>query len=74
MHLQKEVKSNQKKCAAPEKAIVKKMGNQRWQPRNGCDGRLIARILITTIQVNLVPNSSELWGRYSVSQINLNWS
>jgi len=32
------------------------MRNPRWQPRNGCDGRLIAKILITTIQVNLVPN------------------
>jgi len=28
------------------------------QPRNGCDGRLMAKILITTIQVNLVPNPS----------------
>jgi len=26
---------------------------KRWQPRNGCDGRLIAKFLITTIQVNL---------------------
>ena len=29
--------------------------------KNGCDGRLIAKILITTIQVNLVPNCSETW-------------
>ena len=38
----------------------------RWRPRNGCDGRLMVKILITTIQVNLVPlgklaqNSPEL--------------
>jgi len=39
-----------------------------WWPRNGCDGRLIAKILIMTIQVNLccplqdsAPNSPELW-------------
>ena len=32
--------------------------NPRWQPRNGCDGRLMAKILITTIQVNLVPSPS----------------
>ena len=30
-----------------------KMRNSRWRPRNGCDGRLIAKFLITTIQVNL---------------------
>jgi len=29
-------------------------------PRNGCDGRLMAKILITTIQVNLVPNPSKM--------------
>ena len=42
-----------KKVCGPTKAIVKKMWNPRWQPRNGCDGRLIAKILIMTIQVNL---------------------
>ena len=26
----------------------------RWRPRNGCDGRLMVKILITLIQVNLV--------------------
>jgi len=30
---------------------VKKLWNQKWQPRNGCDGRLMAKNLITTIQV-----------------------
>ena len=28
--------------------------------KNGCDGRLIAKILIMTIQVNLVSNHSEM--------------
>jgi len=41
-----------KMCAAPKKTIVKKMWNPRWQPRNGCDGRLIGKILLTTIQAN----------------------
>ena len=38
-----------------------------WRPRNGCDGRIIVKILITTIQANLccllhvsLPNSPEL--------------
>ena len=37
------------------------MWNPRWGPRNGCDGRLIAKVLIITIQVNLVPNLNETW-------------
>ena len=36
---------------------------QKWWPRNGCNGRLKAKILITTIQVNLVLNRSETWRR-----------
>jgi len=39
------------------------MWNPRWRPRNGCDSRLMAKSLITTIQVNLVPNPSEMWRR-----------
>ena len=31
----------------------------RWQPRNGSDGESVAKILIMTIQVNLVPIPSE---------------
>jgi len=42
-----------KKCAAPKRPLWKKIWNPRWRPRNGCDGRLMAKILITTIQVNL---------------------
>jgi len=41
-----------KKVCGPKKAIVKKMWNPRWWPRNGCDGRLMTKFLITTIQVN----------------------
>jgi len=37
------------------------MWNLRWRPRNGWDGRLIAKILIMTIHVNLVLNPSETW-------------
>jgi len=44
---------------APKKAIVKKdVKFKKW-----LDGRLMAKILITTIQVNLVPNPSETWRR-----------
>jgi len=45
-----------KKCAAPRRPLWKKMWNPRWprwQPRNGCDGKLMEKFLITTIQVNL---------------------
>jgi len=48
---------------APKKAIVKKGWNPSWWLRNGCDVRLIARNLITTIRVNLVANPSEMWKR-----------
>ena len=42
-------------------AIAKNMWNPRWRPRMAGDDRLIAKILIMTIQVNLVPNRSETW-------------
>ena len=51
MQLQKEVKSNlktaqlYKKCAVPKNAVVK---NPKWRPRNGCDVRVKAKILIMT--------------------------
>jgi len=67
--IQKEVKSNQKtaqlqkKCAAPKKAIVKKDVTSKVAARNGCNGRLIVKILTMAIQVNLVPNLSETWRR-----------
>jgi len=30
----------------------------RWLPRNGCDGRLWQKLLITTVQVNFCPYPS----------------
>jgi len=35
-----------KKDCCPKKAIVKKKCNARWWPRNGRDGRLMAKVLI----------------------------
>jgi len=46
---------------APKKAIVKKDVKSNVAAKSGCDGRPIAKILKTTIQVNLVPNRSETW-------------
>ena len=69
MKLQKEVISNQKqpsckkKGVASKKARVKKDVKSKVAAKNGCDGRLMAKILIMTIQANLVPNSSETWKR-----------
>jgi len=37
--------------------------NPRWQTRNGSDGRLISKILMTTIHENLVSNPRETWRR-----------
>ena len=50
--------SCKKKCAAPEKAIVKK-GKSKVAAKKRLR-RLIAKILITKIQVNLVPNPSKM--------------
>ena len=66
--LQKKVKSNPKqpsckKSVAPKNAVVKKMQNPKWWPRNGCNSRLKEKILIMTIQVNLLSNRSEIWRR-----------
>jgi len=58
------VKSNPKTvqlCVTPKKAIVKKDVKSKAAAKNGCDGKLIEKILITTIQVDLVPNCSETW-------------
>ena len=41
------------KRVQPQNARVKKIWNQRWRPRNGCDNSSMAKFLITTIQVNL---------------------
>jgi len=32
-----------KMCAAPKRAIAKKMRNPRWRPRNGCDGSVVTK-------------------------------
>ena len=40
-------------------ASMKKVVKYRWQPRNGCDGKSVKKILIATIQVNFVPIPSE---------------
>jgi len=40
---------------------VKKDVKSKVAAKNGCDGMLIAKILIMTIQVNLVLNHSETW-------------
>jgi len=52
-----------KKGVAPKKAIVKKDVKSKVAARNCCDGRLKTNSLITTFQVNLVPNPSEMWRR-----------
>jgi len=45
-----------------EKDVKSKVAaNKKWP-----DGRLMAKILIVTIQVNLVPNPSEMWRRQHV--------
>ena len=63
--LQKNVISTQKSLAVEKgvplckMASMKKVVKLRWQPRNGCDGRSVIKILITTIQVNFVLIPSE---------------
>ena len=48
------IHSNCKKGVALCKmASMKKVVKYRWRPRNGCDGRSVTKILITTIQVSL---------------------
>jgi len=42
-----------KKVCGPKKAILKKDVKSKVAPRNGCDGSLMAKFLIPTIQVNL---------------------
>jgi len=59
------IKSNPKPPSCKKRLRPQKRHSEKrceilsWQPRNGCDGRLIAKILITTIQVILVPNLEE---------------
>jgi len=44
----------------PRRALWEKDVKSKVAAKNGCDGRLIAKILIT-IQVDLVLNHSETW-------------
>ena len=45
-----------KRCGSCKKRQhEKKLWNQRWRPRSGCDGRILAKFLIIAIQLNLVP-------------------
>ena len=53
IYIQSKNRQAVKKCAAPKKAIGKKDVKSKVAAKNGCDGRLIAKILITTIQLNL---------------------
>jgi len=64
IQLQK-VKSNPavKKVCGPQEGQCKKDVKSKVVAKNGCDGRLIAKILITRIKINLVPNHSEMWRR-----------
>ena len=45
----------------PQEGHCEKNVKSKVAAKNGCDGRLIAKILITTIQVDLVPNRTETW-------------
>ena len=46
-------KNSQKVQAMQKKTAWKKLQNQRWWPKSGCDGRIMEKFLITTIQANL---------------------
>ena len=39
--------------------MQKDQGEKSWNTGNGCDVRLVAKILITAIQMNLMPIPSE---------------
>ena len=48
-----------KKCSLMQNVIWEKIWNPMWKPRNGCDGSLMAKKLITIIKVNFVLIHSE---------------
>jgi len=52
---------NLHKKAHEKKDSMKKVVKSK--PRSGCDGRIMAKFLLTTIQVNLVLIPSEAWRR-----------
>jgi len=45
----------------PRRPLWKKYVKSKVAAKNGCDGRLIAKILIMAIQMDLVLNRSETW-------------
>jgi len=66
IQLQKEVKSQpscKNKCTVPKKVIGKKDVKSKVAAKKWLDDRLMEKILIMTIQMNLVPNPSETWRR-----------
>jgi len=54
-----------------KKAIVKKNVKSKVAAKKWLDGRLKTKNLVTIIQVNLVPNPSEMWRRQHKFAINL---
>ena len=44
----------------------KQLWNQRLWPRSSCDGRIMSKFLITTIEVGLVPFPCEAWRRQHI--------
>jgi len=58
-----------KKVCGPKKAIVKKDVKSKVAAKKWLDGRQMAKNLITTIQVNLVPNPRHV---EKATQIHLN--
>jgi len=52
-YLLKNSQAVKKGAALCKMTNIKKVVKYRWWPRNGCDGKSVTKILITTIQVNL---------------------
>ena len=53
-NLHKNSQAVKKGAAHAKNDSIKKLWNPRWWPRSGCNGRIMAKILITTM-VNVVP-------------------
>jgi len=52
-----------KKVCGPQECRCEKDVKSKVAAKNGCDGRLIAKNLSMTIQVNLLLNPSKMWRR-----------
>jgi len=60
----KEVKSNPKQASCKKKLCSPATGKKYMKSKVAAnDGRVMAKNLIMTIQVNLIPNPSEMWRR-----------